>query len=199
MLLADATRPSPSSPYPIPARFYLYLDAYLSTYSYRLIIINNIFIIIHYCCGSVPMIIIIPTTNNNKIIKTKQKLNVSQNQFIESEEEIIETVGNVLAFRFLLERFASRQAPDIRFQAILTAFQTLGKYWWFHRALLYMRSSHCRYSFVHSHRTKVWTTPFAVHLLRGARGRTGEPRAVSGELNPEQLTERFNETTRKLS
>lgn len=38
-----------------------------------------------------------------------------------------ETEGNVLAFRFLLERFANKQVPDTRFQVVLTAFQTLSK------------------------------------------------------------------------
>lgn len=52
---------------------------------------------------------------------------MSQNQFIETEQKIIETEGNVLAFRFLLERFANKQVPDTRFQVVLTAFQTLGE------------------------------------------------------------------------
>lgn len=55
------------------------------------------------------------------------QLNVSQNLFAESEQRTFETEGNVLAFRFLLERFANKQVPDTRFQVVLTAFQTLSK------------------------------------------------------------------------
>lgn len=55
------------------------------------------------------------------------QLNVSQDKFVETEQKIIETEGNVLAFRFLLERFAHKQVPDVRFQVVLTAFQTLSK------------------------------------------------------------------------
>lgn len=51
---------------------------------------------------------------------------MSQGEFSELEERVIETEGNVLAFRFLLPRFASRLAPETRFQVIATAFQTLG-------------------------------------------------------------------------
>ena len=58
---------------------------------------------------------------------TDAQLNVSQNRFVESEQRTIETEGNVLAFRFLLERFAHFQTPELRFQVVLTAFQTLGE------------------------------------------------------------------------
>lgn len=66
-------------------------------------------------------------TFSHSLILSSKQLNVSQNQFSETEQRIIETEGNVLAFRFLLERFANRQAPEIRFQVVLTAFQTFGK------------------------------------------------------------------------
>lgn len=60
-------------------------------------------------------------------LRTLIKLNVSQNEFSETEQRTIETEGNILAFRFLLERFANKQVADTRFQAVLTAFQTFGK------------------------------------------------------------------------
>lgn len=44
------------------------------------------------------------------------------------EQRIVESEGNVVAFRFLLERFAHKQVPEMRFQVVLTAFQTLGKF-----------------------------------------------------------------------
>ena len=66
-----------------------------------------------------------PPTRESARPATSQ-LNVSQNQFIETEQKTIETEGNVLAFRFLLERDANRLEP--RFQVVLTAFQTLGKF-----------------------------------------------------------------------
>lgn len=63
----------------------------------------------------------------NTLLTLNTQLNVSQNQFIETEHKTIETEGNVLAFRFLLERSANKLVPDTRFQVVLTAFQTLSK------------------------------------------------------------------------
>jgi len=58
---------------------------------------------------------------------TEHQLNVSQSEFGETEEKIVESEGNLMVFRFLFERFANKRAPEMRFQAVLTAFQTLGK------------------------------------------------------------------------
>lgn len=75
------------------------------------------------------------TTNRNSKLNTQIhtcQVNVSEagdERKRESISELIfESPANVLAFRFLLPRQAHKFDPSIRLNVVLTAFQTLGKY-----------------------------------------------------------------------